>query len=235
MKMKRGAIALAAALTTHIHHPIHRKKKKKRKMLVERLPVSLQHLLLLEWLSPESVWVVARASAVFRRAVLTSPQPFSAGETIVADKCVRWFRELGVPLRLWVRMETIDSGEGQVWYQNNMLHRDDDQPAIIYSDGSQKWFQRGKLHRDNDKPAVCWSWGLQMWFRNGIVHRDGDKPAIVRANGTQQWLQDGLFHRDGGKPAIVFADGTEQYYHHGALSGSSPPSFFYLFDRRREK
>jgi hypothetical protein len=37
-------------------------------------------------------------------------------------------------------------------------------PAIIYSDvfnkvGSQHWFQNGKVHRDNDMPAIIYTNG----------------------------------------------------------------------------
>jgi hypothetical protein len=30
------------------------------------------------------------------------------------------------------------------WYRNDQRHRDNDQPAMIYPDGTKYWFQHGK-------------------------------------------------------------------------------------------
>jgi hypothetical protein len=30
------------------------------------------------------------------------------------------------------------------WYKNEILHRDDDEPAVIYPDRTYKWFKNGK-------------------------------------------------------------------------------------------
>lgn len=37
------------------------------------------------------------------------------------------------------------------------LHSAGDQPAVKFSDGIQIWFSRGLRHRDNDLPAVIFS------------------------------------------------------------------------------
>ena len=48
----------------------------------------------------------------------------------------------------------IDKYGNKFWYNSkNQLHRDNDLPAIIASDGSQSWFQNGEEHRKRDKPA----------------------------------------------------------------------------------
>jgi outer membrane lipoprotein-sorting protein len=78
------------------------------------------------------------------------------------------------------------------WYnKDHRLHRDNDLPAVIYSDGGKEWFQNGELHRDNDLPAVIKSNGTQYWYQNGLRHRDNDRPAVIYSNGDQYWYQNG--------------------------------------------
>jgi hypothetical protein len=58
-----------------------------------------------------------------------------------------------------------------IWRNSaGQLHRDNDQPAIIYSDGSKKWYQNGKLHRDNDQPAIIFADGSKIWYKNGLEY-----------------------------------------------------------------
>ncbi len=72
----------------------------------------------------------------------------------------------------------IDSNGTKRWY-NNLLHRDNDKPAIIYPDSSQEWYINGKRHRDNDKPAIIYPDSSQEWYINGKRHRDNDLPAVI--------------------------------------------------------
>src|ERR1700758_1767170 len=37
---------------------------------------------------------------------------------------------------------------------NGQRHRENDQPAVIYSNGAQEWWYNGQRHRENDKPAI---------------------------------------------------------------------------------
>jgi hypothetical protein len=37
----------------------------------------------------------------------------------------------------------ICSDSKKVWYQNGLYHRDNGEPAIIYSDGTKVWYQFG--------------------------------------------------------------------------------------------
>ncbi len=54
-----------------------------------------------------------------------------------------------------------------MWYQHGKLHRDNDLPAVIYTNGTQMWYQHGKLHRDNDLPAVIYSDGaVEYWIND---------------------------------------------------------------------
>jgi hypothetical protein len=58
------------------------------------------------------------------------------------------------------------------WYYNNKLHRDDDLPAQIYSNGVRVWYCRGKIHRDKN-PAIIYSDGSNEWYSHGIKNRLG--------------------------------------------------------------
>ena len=50
---------------------------------------------------------------------------------------------------------------------NRVIHRDNDQPAVIRANGTKFWYQHGNLHRDNDQPAVIYADGYKAWYING--------------------------------------------------------------------
>ena len=59
---------------------------------------------------------------------------------------------------------------------------------IIYPNGHEEWYQNDKLHRDNDQPACINTDGRMEWYKNGKLHRDDDnKPIIVREDGSMIW------------------------------------------------
>jgi len=62
------------------------------------------------------------------------------------------------------------------------LHRENDLPAIIRSDGTKQWWINGKLHRENDKPAIIRSNGIMEWWFNGRPFRQNKKPIIEYPN-----------------------------------------------------
>jgi hypothetical protein len=41
----------------------------------------------------------------------------------------------------------IDAYGSQFWFKNGERHRDNDLPAIIYSDGSKEWYNNGNRIR----------------------------------------------------------------------------------------
>lgn len=181
-------------------------------IVVARLPPSLQQYLLLEWLSPESVWVLVRVSGVLRRCVLrmrtTATAAFSSFRAdvweVLSDACIRWFREQGLPLRLFNCVVKGPNLDFVNHFYNGKKHRDNDLPAEIDVFGTQSWYQRGKLHRDGDKPAVVFRDGRgNMWYQRGKLHRDGDKPAKVWAGLLLEWYQHGELHREGCMPAVI--------------------------------
>lgn len=34
------------------------------------------------------------------------------------------------------------------------------------------WYQYGRLHRDNDEPAIIFPDGKKQWFKHGILQRE---------------------------------------------------------------
>jgi hypothetical protein len=77
-------------------------------------------------------------------------------------------------------------------YLNGLLHSFNDEPAVIYADGStRKWYHNGLLHREN-MPAVIWFDGTHEWFTNDLLHRE-DGPAVMWANGIHEWYRHGKF------------------------------------------
>ena len=85
----------------------------------------------------------------------------------------------------------IDARGVQRWYNNaNELHRLYDRPAVI-SSTDQHWFLYGKRHRDNDQPAIIWKDGTSFWYKDGIQHRENDMPAVEFADGRKEWYLKG--------------------------------------------
>jgi hypothetical protein len=76
------------------------------------------------------------------------------------------------------------------YHIDNKRHRDDDQSAVEWSDGSKEWYQNDKIHRNNDRPAVENVSGSKLWYQNGKRHRDNDKPAIEWLDGSKWWQND---------------------------------------------
>ena len=119
--------------------------------------------------------------------------------------------------RRWVKSQTvIEEDKNMIMYfVNGKTHRENDQPAIIYPNGTKYWYQHDKRHRDGDKPAVECANGTKYWYQHGELHRDGDQPAVIYRNGIKKWYQNGELHRDSGKPAIEYADGRKSWYENG--------------------
>lgn len=71
------------------------------------------------------------------------------------------------------------TGETEILNENIWLsHSFNDEPALTINNIAF-WRHFGTIHRDNDKPAIVWSNGYkQEWFVNGKKHR-WLKPAII--------------------------------------------------------
>ena len=51
-------------------------------------------------------------------------------------------------------MKLKRGGQGEYWFRDGKLHRDNDYPAYISDNGTIHWCQNGSIHRDNDYPAI---------------------------------------------------------------------------------
>ena len=58
--------------------------------------------------------------------------------------------------------------------------------------GTKMYYKDGELHRDGDEPAVIWSDGYKEYFKNGERHRDGDEPAVIETDGTKRYYKNGV-------------------------------------------
>ena len=51
--------------------------------------------------------------------------------------------------------------------EKGKYHSYNDQPAIIFHNGTKEWCQHGKTHRDNNLPAIVWPNGKEVYWENG--------------------------------------------------------------------
>ncbi len=87
-------------------------------------------------------------------------------------------------------IRTVDANGNQFWKNEaGEYHRDEDLPAIIYSNSYQAWCQNGRLHRSGG-PAAIGADG-QAWYQNGKRHRL-DGPARIWKNGSVEWWINGI-------------------------------------------
>ena len=53
-------------------------------------------------------------------------------------------------------------------------------PSHITPRGIQVWVDSaGLLHREDDQPAIIFPFGCRVWYRHGQLHREKDQPALV--------------------------------------------------------
>jgi len=95
------------------------------------------------------------------------------------------------------------------------FHRENDKPAVEYSNGSKEWYKENKLHRENDLPAFEDPNGIKRWYKEGKRHRENDLPAFEDSSGTKCWYKEGKRHRDNCKPAIIWHNGKKEYWING--------------------
>lgn len=95
---------------------------------------------------------------------------------------------------------------------SHQIHRENDLPAVINTNGDQMWYVNGKKHRLHDRPAIIlegqsgfgrYKKNTRKWYINDLCHRDDDLPAIIWGDGTQEWYKKGKLHRDNDLPARV--------------------------------
>jgi hypothetical protein len=110
------------------------------------------------------------------------------------------------------------------WYKDGELHRDGDQPAIIFDSGRKEWYANGIPYRENGLPHAENLDGTREWYEvsreNGRIVWD---TAIYETNTWKGWYSEGVPHRDERDseglllPALIRYNGIDEYYIHGKL------------------
>jgi hypothetical protein len=100
---------------------------------------------------------------------------------------------------------------------HDIIHRENDLPAIIYNNGTKYWYKNGLKRRDNDLPSVICSNGHKEWYKNNMRHRDNDLLAIISSNGTKEWHKNGRYHRDNDLPSIITCISDKYWFKNGLL------------------
>lgn len=114
-----------------------------------------------------------------------------------AERDFNIFSETMVGWRLFVDTFTVMSTERGISYTLlGKLHRDNDLPAFISTNGDQHWFKNNHFHRDNDLPAFISDRHGRAWYQRGKKHRDNGLPAQISADGIHlRWYRRGLCTR----------------------------------------
>lgn len=103
---------------------------------------------------------------------------------------------------------------GTYWRYEGKLHREEDAPAIVSTQGTLAYFKHGNLHRVGS-PAIIYSDGIVEYWFNGKLHNENGA-AIIDPLGYQAFYLNGKLHNDNG-PAVIHFDGTKEYWIHGKL------------------
>jgi hypothetical protein len=112
----------------------------------------------------------------------------------------------------------------RIWYRRGCIHRDDDQPAIIYNGN---WDDAADLDYDSGARGILYDEDgdtldandLRTWYKDGLPYRANDLPTLVYACGRKEW-RDGndRRHRDGDAPALICPmTHNLSWYKHGEL------------------
>lgn len=132
---------------------------------------------------------------------------------IVNDNCITYYLNKSTETE---SVYYIHNKYGPAVIYNDSVN-DEQGPTVFY-------YIHNKIHRNNDLPAIEYSNGTKVHYFNGIIHRDYDQPAITCANGTLIYYNYGNIHRDAitdscnniiDRPAIIKSNGSLEYYHDG--------------------
>jgi hypothetical protein len=146
---------------------------------------------------------------------------------ILKDKEIEMLKAYNIPFQLWEYCD-YDAWDF-TYYLNGKIHRDNDEPAMMFEDGTARWYQHGLTHRDNDKPAYITN-TIEYWYQYGKLHRDNDKPALIDEYGNHEWYQHGKLHRDNDMPALI-GKCERKWYHHGKLHRDNDMPAHIIYDK----
>lgn len=152
------------------------------------LPSDVQKIML-DFLNISEINILysSSKSVIEMLKILSEHNNFSVVSNVVlSDKLSEIYKYRNIKVRL-VKTEIYE-----IWYNKyGLKHRDDDMPAVIYSNGNKGWYKNGKLDRKNDLPAMIGNNGEEYWFEDGLLHREDDLPAIIKPNGTRLYFKYG--------------------------------------------
>lgn len=83
----------------------------------------------------------------------------------------------------------------------------------LHNTGHICWFKDDLLHRENDLPAIEWHNGCKEWYWEGKKHRKNG-PAVIGLNGYGEWWFEGKKHREDG-PALDWKWCEKEWFIHG--------------------
>ena len=112
------------------------------------------------------------------------------------------FKIASFDINVWILLSFLDDEFKQFSYGEGRKLFIDLFTIVKIKDNNMKYEIFDKIHRCDDKPAIIKSDGTQMWWQNNKIHRDNDEPAIIKASGAKEWWLNGKLHRDN-KPAVT--------------------------------
>lgn len=152
------------------------------------------------------------------------------------------FDEIGKSIKyeLWI--------DRVVWKKDNQIHRDGDEPAAVWFDGSTEYIKNGNGRRE-DAPRFIRANGAR-WY--GTFYEDGSwlknlnnsNPGyqITRFvdpnnhfNSAMEFRMEGVLHREEDKPAIIRDSGTKEWYCHGERHRVNGPAIRHHWDAEKDE
>jgi len=105
-------------------------------------------------------------------------------KTLIVDIliCLDYFNDSDI-LTLFTHTQLYKN----LWYNKIIVHS--------IKDYGSYWYIYGRLHREYDQPALIWFNNYSAWYFNGKLCREYDNPAIEWNNGDKQWWIDGRLYR----------------------------------------
>lgn len=78
-------------------------------------------------------------------------------------------------------------------YHKKEFLSDNGDYKIIHVDGNIDYFNRaGQIHRERDEPAEIWKDGTKVWRMHGVKHREGGNPSVIYSDGREEYFFNGI-------------------------------------------
>jgi hypothetical protein len=107
---------------------------------------------------------------------------------------------------------TVSQHQYAEWRYRGCLHRENDQPAVIFNTIRKEWYLHGNHARANRENTILTSNNEKYWTDEcGHYHRENDLPAFIGHDGTQIWAINNKPQRANGKPVKIDSHGIEYW------------------------